>query len=525
VLVIDDSATFREALRAALAAAGHGVLTAASGEEGLKLAAAHRPFAVLVDGVLPGIDGATVVRRIRLDAALRHTRCLLLTASQGPGAELLALDAGADAFARKDEEMPAILARFASMVRGASAAAEAPASLLAPKRILAVDDSVTYLEELGEVLREEGYDVVLARSGEAALELVSMQPVDCILLDLIMPGMSGQETCRRLKSTPVTRDIPLILLTAVEDRQAMIDGLATGADDYIAKSSELAVLKARGSAQLRRRQLEDEARRIRVELLQRELEAAEARAAREIAESRALLVTELERKNKELEAFSYSVSHDLRAPLRAIDGFSYALLEGHASALGEEGRAHLDRVRAAARRMNELIDDLLQLSRVGRAELVRTAVDLSSLARGVAEELARRSPERCVEVVIEGTPAVRADPRLMRAVLENLFANAWKFTAKVPAPRVGFGALTAEGGTAFVVRDNGSGFDMRHAARLFQPFQRLHRESDFPGTGIGLATVHRIVDRHGGRVWAESAPGEGARFFFTVPDREAKIER
>ena len=137
----------------------------------------------------------------------------------------------------------------------------------------------------------------------------------------------------------------------------------------------------------------------------------------------------------------------------------------------------------------------------------------------MAEELARRSPERSVEVVIEGTPAVRADPRLMRAVLENLFANAWKFTAKVRAPRVGFAALSGEGGTAFVVRDNGAGFDMRHAARLFQPFHRLHRESDFPGTGIGLAVCRKIVERHGGRIWVQPAAGGGSAFRFTLPAR------
>jgi DNA-binding response OmpR family regulator len=518
VLVVDDSETFREALRAALAAAGHDVLTAATGEDGLRLAAASRPSAILVDGVLPGIDGATVIRRLRLDAALRRTPCLLLTASEGPGAELRALEAGADAFVRKEEELSVILARLASLMRTSSAATQPEtASMLAPKRILAVDDSPTYLEEVAAVLRADGYDVVLARSGEEALELLAVQPVDCILLDLLMPGLSGQETCQRIKAVPVIRDIPLILLTALENREAMIEGLATGADDYISKSSEFEVLKARVSAQLRRRQFEDESRRMRAELFQRELDATEARAAREIAESRVVLVAELERKNKELEAFSYSVSHDLRAPLRSIDGFSRLLLKEYSNLLDARGRDYLERVCGSARHMGELIDDLLELSRVGRADVVRTPVDLSALALTVLGELARKEPERHVDVAVVDTPSAAADPRLMRVVLENLIGNAWKFTGKVSAARIEFYAETVDGHLRYVVADNGSGFNPEYASKLFQPFQRLHNESEFAGTGIGLATVQRIIDRHGGRVWAESVAGSGARFFFTLP--------
>ena len=519
VLVIDDSATFREELRGALVAAGHQVLLAATGEDGLRLAATSRPAAIVVDGVLPGMNGPTVVRRIRLDAALRRTPCLLLTGSSGPGAELEALDAGADAFVRKEEDLSVVLARLGSMMRGATGQnADAMASLSAPKRILAVDDSITYLEALAVILRGEGYDVVLAHSGEEALDLLAVQPVDCILLDVLMPGLTGQETCRRIKGAPVVRDIPLILLTALEDRETMIEGLATGADDYISKSSDVDVLKARVWAQIRRKQLEDETRRIRLELLQRELEAAEARAAREIAESRAALVAELERKNKELEAFSYSVSHDLRAPLRSIDGFSQILLERYASALDEKGRDYLGRVRASAQRMDELIDDMLQLSRVVRADLVKGAVDLSILARGVIADLVRKGPERPVEALVAETPLGYGDHRLLRIVLENLLGNAWKFTAKAERPRIEFRADEEAGGeVVYCVRDNGAGFNMEYAGKLFQPFQRLHGEAEFPGTGIGLATVHRIVDRHGGRVWATGAPDAGATFSFTLP--------
>ncbi len=518
VLVIDDSATLRDELTKALEPAGYIVLTAASGEEGLQVAADQRPDAVLVDGMLPGIDGATVIRRVRLDAALRGIPCLLLTASDDKGSELRALDAGADAFVQKEEGAAVILAKLAAVLRGTAPLkpAEDTASLLGPKKILAVDDSVTYLQELADALRGEGYDVILAHSGEEAIELLAVQSVDCILLDLLMPGIGGQETCRRVKTTQILRDVPLIMLTAMEDRAAMIQGLGAGADDYISKSSEFEVLKARVRAQIRRKQSENENRRVREELLLKEMEAGEARAARELAETRATLVVELERKNKELEAFSYSVSHDLRAPLRSIDGFSQILLKDCADMLDAKGMRHLERVRAAARRMGELIDDLLQLSRVGRGDLSRSRVNLSGIASIIATELGNNEPERQVKFTIPDELFTDADSRLMKVALENLLGNAWKFTSKIAAARIEFGAEQRDAATVYFVRDNGAGFNMEYASKLFSPFQRLHRDADFPGTGIGLATVYRIIDRHGGRVWAEGGVGTGATFYFTI---------
>ncbi|MEO8185378.1 MAG: response regulator [Deltaproteobacteria bacterium] len=522
VLIIDDSLTFRSELSAILETAGYRVIAASSGEEGLRKAAEERPCAVVVDGVLPGIDGATVIRRMRLDAALRSVPCLLLTASEDREAELTALDAGADAFVRKaDQVEDLILAKLAAVLRGAAAPTRNSLSVLGTHKVLCVDDSSTYLNALGDCLREDGYEVTLAHSGEEALELLAVQGVDCILLDLIMPGLGGKETCRRIKAAPVVRDTPLILLTSVEDRVTMLEGLADGADDFIPKSSELDVVRARVRAQIRRKQFEDENRRIRDQLLQQKLEAAEARAARDLAETRAELIAELERKNRELEAFSYSVSHDLRAPLRSIDGFSQALLEDQLERLDARGQRHLHLVRKSAQRMGELIDDLLELSRVGRGELLRTPNDLSALARDVAAELYRREPEREVELVIAGGLHADVDARLLRIVFENLLGNAWKFTRKVQRARIEVGQLPPLEGSAFFVRDNGAGFAMSYADRLFRPFQRLHTEEEFPGTGIGLATIQRIVDRHGGRAWAAGEVGLGATFFFTLSQRFA----
>jgi light-regulated signal transduction histidine kinase (bacteriophytochrome) len=226
---------------------------------------------------------------------------------------------------------------------------------------------------------------------------------------------------------------------------------------------------------------------------------------------------ELEGANRELEAFSYSVSHDLRAPLRTIDGFSQILLEDHADQLDEEGEDYLGRVRAASQHMDNLIDDLLDLSRVSRGPLRKETVDLGAMATGIVEELERSQPEREVEFVTEEGITAFADANLLAVALENLLNNAWKFTSREERARIEFGSTTDEGGErVFFLRDNGVGFDMAYAGKLFGAFQRLHATEDFEGTGIGLATVARIVRRHGGRVWAEGDAGEGATFFFTL---------
>jgi signal transduction histidine kinase len=220
--------------------------------------------------------------------------------------------------------------------------------------------------------------------------------------------------------------------------------------------------------------------------------------------------------NSELDAFAYSVSHDLRAPLRSIDGFSQILLEDYATQLDEAGRESLHRVRAASQRMGTLIDDLLKLARVTRAEIRTEDVDLSGMARDIAAELEGATPERKVEFAIAPGLQARGDARLLRVVLDNLLRNSWKYTAKQPAPRVEFRSADANGGQAFMVRDNGAGFDMKYADKLFGVFQRLHSAADFEGTGIGLATVRRIINRHGGRIWAEGAVDQGATFYFTL---------
>ena len=221
--------------------------------------------------------------------------------------------------------------------------------------------------------------------------------------------------------------------------------------------------------------------------------------------------------NRELEAFSYSVSHDLRGPLESINGFTLLLAERYGTTLGEEGRDYLQQVRGASRRMAELIDDLLNLSRVTTTAMHKQPVNLSTLAQSIMHDLQRREPERLVEAVISACPSVEGDPRLLQIVLENLLRNAWKYTSNHAQARIEFGCQDRTEGTVYFVRDDGAGFDPRNADRLFKPFQRLHSTSQFPGTGIGLATVQRIVQRHGGDIWAEANVEKGATFYFTLP--------
>jgi len=226
---------------------------------------------------------------------------------------------------------------------------------------------------------------------------------------------------------------------------------------------------------------------------------------------------QLEAANRELEAFSYSVSHDLRAPLRTIDGFSQALLEDFGEQLPDEGRNYLMRIRAAAQRMAQLIDDLLNLSRLTRAPLNPEPTNISKIAQQVLQNLQRESPERLVNISIEPNIVAECDPRLIKVVFENLLSNAWKFTSKQEMAQIEFGRMDdPQNGAVYFVRDNGAGFDMTYVNKLFGAFQRLHTNSEFPGIGIGLAIVQRIVNRHGGRIWAEGAVNGGATFYFTL---------
>ncbi len=245
----------------------------------------------------------------------------------------------------------------------------------------------------------------------------------------------------------------------------------------------------------------------------KEIEAGLERTRKELVKAR----DAAEASNKELEAFSYSVSHDLRTPLRSIDGFSQALLEDYQDRLDDTAKSYLNRVRKATQHMGRLIDDMLKLSRVTRSEYRLETVDLSLMVRDIAETMKQEDPGRTVDVIIREGVTVNGDPALLKIALDNLIDNAWKFTGKEKRPQVEFGTILTAGKTAYFIRDNGVGFDMAYVDKLFGAFQRLHTSLEFPGTGIGLATVRRVINRHGGQVWVEAAVGKGATFYFTIP--------
>jgi len=274
--------------------------------------------------------------------------------------------------------------------------------------------------------------------------------------------------------------------------------------------TQLAVLNILDDFDIEKKNVQEVNVQLRSEIAERSRVEVALRDAKSLAETA----------SHELETFSYSVSHDLRGPLRAIDGFSQALSEDNADRLDDQGRQHLKRIRSGVQRMGQLIDDLLKLAGVTRAEMRHEHVDLSALARDVAGELREVEPGRAVEVLVADGLVAEGDPRLLRVAIANLLGNAWKFTRSRETARIELGATDKDGTTAYFVRDNGVGFDMTYAGKLFGAFQRLHSSAEFEGTGIGLATVHRVVARHGGRTWAAGEVDRGATFYFTLAQRE-----
>ena len=366
-----------------------------------------------------------------------------------------------------------------------------------PSRLLIIDDEALHLKALCETLTARGYTTSGFTSARAALAALRKDPnFDLILTDLMMPEMDG---IALLKSAlEIDRLLVCVIMTGHGTIDTAVNAMKQGAIDYIAKPFKMSTLLPVISRALDAREM-----RIENERLQQSLRAR---------------TLELEAANKELETFSYSVSHDLRAPLRAINGYMQLLVEGLAERLDGENRTYADQVSNSVVRMQSLIDDLLRLARTARTELHRQPLDLSAITDAIAQKLQAETPERKAEWLIAPGLTADADPGLIQVALDNLLANAWKYTSRLDHARIEFGIeRQPDGSSAYYVRDNGAGFDMKYAHRLFAPFQRLHSERDFAGTGVGLATVQRIIHKHGGRIWPQATPNQGATFYFTVP--------
>jgi signal transduction histidine kinase len=361
--------------------------------------------------------------------------------------------------------------------------------------LLILDDEAPQMKALCDTLREQGYGATGFTEARKALAELRVRKFDLLLTDLMMPEMDGITVLR--SALEIDPQLVGVMMTGHATVDTAVEAMKAGALDYILKPFKLSAI---------------------LPVLARALAVRRLRCENEDLQNRIRARTaELEASNKELEAFSYSVSHDLRAPLRAITAFSEILVSDHGASLSPDARTIADRVLVNSQRMARLIEDLLAFSRFTRQSLTRRPVDMARLVNEVLDELRKSGDTRPVTVEIGALPPCQGDHSLLRQVWINLLSNAFKFTRHQPEPRVEIGCREEADKIVYFVRDNGAGFDMKFAGRLFGVFQRLHRADEFEGTGIGLSIVHRIVQRHGGRIWAEAEEGKGATFFFSLP--------
>ncbi|MGH7230884.1 MAG: sensor histidine kinase [Nitrospiraceae bacterium] len=387
--------------------------------------------------------------------------------------------------------------------------------------ILLVDDHPENLLALEAVLAELGQNLLKANSSTEALRYALKKDFAVIILDVQMPGMDGFETAALVRARERSKHTPIIFLTAIGTSEPEVfRGYSIGAVDYLFKPFIPEVLRSKVTVfvdlfQMRER-VRQQARQFRAMNQKLEQEISERTRAETELKGHSI---QLQALNKELESFSYSVSHDLQAPLRHIDGFA-GLLRNHASAgLDEKAQRYLTMILDSAKHMKTLIDDLLSFSRMARTEMHKTGVSLHELVKEVVRELEPDTDKRQITWIIHTLPQVHGDTAMLHQVLLNLIANAVKYTRHCENPTIEIGCDASPDQVVIFVRDNGAGFDMQYVDRLFGVFQRLHTSAEFEGTGVGLANVRRIIARHGGKVWAEGAVRQGATFYFSLPKR------
>jgi signal transduction histidine kinase len=382
---------------------------------------------------------------------------------------------------------------------------------VAETNILLIDDVPENLIALEAVLSKLDTNIVKATSGSEALRYLLEQDFAVILLDIRMPGMNGLETAKLIRLRERSKNTPIIFVSAYQaEDMEILQAYAVGAVDFLLKPiiPEILLYKVEVFINLFNHN------KILAAQTQ-ELENMNVELAQQLKLVQTLN-SRLEDTNEQLEAFVYSVTHDLRAPLRIIRGFGKTLLDKHINGINQEGRELLDRMMNKAESMSQLIDDLLDLAYASRGEINQQEINLSQIVHAITEDLKNMSPSRQLELRIQPNVMATVDKDLIKIALSNLLNNAWKFTSKCERAVIEFSAIQHDKQRVYLVRDNGVGFDMEQATKLFKPFQRLHNKTDYEGTGIGLTIVRRIIERHGGNIWFEAAVNYGVTFYFTL---------
>ena len=499
VLIVEDNPDMNAFVAEALGR-HYRVVTAFDGEEGLHKALETHPDLIVSDVMMPGMSGDQMVDALRRHRDMNDVPIVLLTAKADDELRVKLLKRGVQDYLYKPFSAEELLARVGRLVserkRNEASLREAHGLLCAVTE--SIPDAIFVKDSAGRYL-------MINAAGAQLLGQLPEQVLGKRDTDLLPPeaARSVVEVEREVMTKGESKTIEETGTLAGIRRTF----LSTKAPYCNSQGEVMGVLGIRREITDRKR-AEDQIRRLNEQLEQRVIERT----------------SQLEAANRELESFSYSVSHDLRTPLRSLDGFSRALLEDYGESLDDTATDYLQRIRAGAQRMGELIDDLLELSRMTRMELHPRRIDLTDLANSVVRELRQQDPERHVEVLIDEHITAQGDPQLMRVVLQNLLGNAWKYTAQRRDAHIRFGVLRDDGAPVFFVKDSGAGFDMAYADKLFGAFQRLHSTDEFEGNGIGLATVQRIIHRHGGRVWAEGVVDRGATFYFTLAPTDGKGE-
>jgi len=363
-------------------------------------------------------------------------------------------------------------------------------------RLLVVDDNPSHMTALYHTLEDAGYDVTAFPSPKQALEAMRRQPFDLVMTDLKMPEMDGISLLRHAQE--IDQNLVGIVMTGHGAIDTAIEAMKAGAIDYVLKPFKLSTILPVLSRAL-------EVRRLRLEIMELQQRVRQH-------------VVELEVANRELETFSYTVSHDLRAPLRAISGLSNILVESYATNMPGEAQQLLQRIISSAERMGQLIEHLLRFARLSKQSLSKRPIQMQAMAKEVIEDLQKEPMNQHVITHLGELPDTQGDPVLIQQVLTNLLSNAFKFTRSSDRPEIIVSSQLQGDELVYFVRDNGAGFDMQYADNLFKVFHRLHSADEFEGTGVGLSFVQRIVQRHGGRIWAEAEVGKGATFYFTLPN-------